>query len=84
MLVAFADRLRYYILDKNKCQQFFLHFLKLFLWIPFKKSFFKIDTLHYNYRQIHFFFKNGMFFKYFSVLLHANCIGKIGFDNKMV
>ena len=25
-----------------------------------------------------------MFFKYFNVLLHANCIGKIGFDNKMI
>ena len=37
---------------------------------------------HYSYRQNYFFFKNGMFFKYFSVLLHANCIGKIGFDNK--
>ena len=23
-----------------------------------------------------------MFFKCFNVLLHANCIGKIGFDNK--
>ena len=31
-----------------------------------------------------FFFKNGMFFKYFSVLLHANYIDKTGFDNKMV
>ena len=43
-----------------------------------------IFTSRYSYSQIHFFFKNGMFFKYFSVLLHANCIGKIGFDNKMV
>ena len=43
-----------------------------------------IFTSHYSYRQNYFFFKNGMFFKYFSVLLHANYIDKIGFDNKMV
>ena len=45
---------------------------------------FLIDTSHYNYRQIRFFYINGMFSSMWAYLLHATVIGRITFPLKMV